>query len=134
MQYDMEELLEQANEVQETLSRSYAVPDEIDEVDLEAGTSYSIPGVLVSAQDRTQSWTRSEWKRRKKARRTLRISTRRQILSMRPRSKSPRFAYGAHDQSPLYSPFKSFYSRRRKSQRLSRLRSVTYAAMTCIYI
>jgi charged multivesicular body protein 5 len=38
MQYDMEELLEQANEVQETLSRSYAVPDEIDEADLEAGT------------------------------------------------------------------------------------------------
>ncbi|KAH9159991.1 vacuolar protein sorting-associated protein 60 [Lactarius sanguifluus] len=36
MQYDMEELLEQANEVQETLSRSYAVPDEIDEADLEA--------------------------------------------------------------------------------------------------
>jgi charged multivesicular body protein 5 len=37
MQYDMEELLEQANEVQESLSRSYAVPDEIDEADLEAG-------------------------------------------------------------------------------------------------
>ena len=37
MQFEMEELLEQANEVQETLSRSYAVPDEIDEVDLAAG-------------------------------------------------------------------------------------------------
>ncbi|KAF8269065.1 vacuolar protein sorting-associated protein 60 [Lactarius quietus] len=36
MQYDMEDLLEQANEVQESLSRSYAVPDEIDEADLEA--------------------------------------------------------------------------------------------------
>ena len=33
----MEELLEQANEVQATLGRSYAVPDEIDEADLEAG-------------------------------------------------------------------------------------------------
>jgi charged multivesicular body protein 5 len=33
----MEDLLEQANEIQETLSRSYAVPDEIDEADLEAG-------------------------------------------------------------------------------------------------
>ena len=43
MQYDMEELLEQANEVQETLSRSYAVPDEIDEADLEAGTSFPTP-------------------------------------------------------------------------------------------
>lgn len=34
--YDMEDLLEQANEIQETLGRSYAVPDEIDEADLEA--------------------------------------------------------------------------------------------------
>ena len=42
MQYDMEELLEQSNEVQESLSRSYAVPDEIDEADLEAG-AYLFP-------------------------------------------------------------------------------------------
>jgi charged multivesicular body protein 5 len=41
MQYDMEELLEQANEVQESLSQSYAVPDEIDEADLEAGACLS---------------------------------------------------------------------------------------------
>jgi len=34
--YDMADLLEQANEIQETLGRSYAVPDEIDEADLEA--------------------------------------------------------------------------------------------------
>ena len=33
----MEDLLEQANEIQDALSRSYAVPDEIDEADLEAG-------------------------------------------------------------------------------------------------
>jgi charged multivesicular body protein 5 len=38
MHYDMEDLLEQANEIQESLGRSYAVPDEIDEADLEAGT------------------------------------------------------------------------------------------------
>jgi len=52
----MEELLEQANEVQETLSRSYAVPDEIDEVDLAAGAPsfYTLP-FLFSAHD---------WKRR----------------------------------------------------------------------
>lgn len=37
MHYDMEDLLEQANEIQESLGRSYAVPDEIDEADLEAG-------------------------------------------------------------------------------------------------
>lgn len=36
MHYDMEDLLEQANEIQESLGRSYAVPDEIDEADLEA--------------------------------------------------------------------------------------------------
>ncbi|GLB34021.1 putative SNF7 family protein [Lyophyllum shimeji] len=36
MHYDMEDLLEQANEIQETLARSYEVPDEIDEADLEA--------------------------------------------------------------------------------------------------
>jgi len=34
--YDMEDLLEQANEVQEMLGRSYAVPDEVDEADLQA--------------------------------------------------------------------------------------------------
>lgn len=32
----MEELLEQANEIQEVMSRSYAVPD-VDEADLQAG-------------------------------------------------------------------------------------------------
>ncbi|KAF9006525.1 Snf7 family [Cyathus striatus] len=34
--YDMEDLLEQANEIQESLGRSYEVPDELDEADLEA--------------------------------------------------------------------------------------------------
>ena len=41
MHYDMEDLLEQANEIQETLGRSYAVPDELDEADLEAGMYYA---------------------------------------------------------------------------------------------
>ena len=36
IQDDMEDMIEQANEVQETLGRSYGVPDEIDEADLEA--------------------------------------------------------------------------------------------------
>ena len=35
----MEDLIEQATEIQETLGRSYAVPDELDEADLEAGMS-----------------------------------------------------------------------------------------------
>jgi len=38
----MEDLLEQANEIQEALGRSYNVPDEIDEADLQAGM-YQIP-------------------------------------------------------------------------------------------
>jgi charged multivesicular body protein 5 len=33
----MEDLMEQANEVQESLGRSYNLPDDIDETDLEAG-------------------------------------------------------------------------------------------------
>jgi charged multivesicular body protein 5 len=36
VQDEMEDLLEQANEVQETLGRSYALGDEVDEDDLEA--------------------------------------------------------------------------------------------------
>lgn len=35
----MEDLIEQANEVQESLGRSYGVPDEVDEEDLQAGGS-----------------------------------------------------------------------------------------------
>lgn len=35
--YDMEDLIEQANEIQESLGRSYGVPDEVDEMDLQAG-------------------------------------------------------------------------------------------------
>lgn len=37
MHFEMEDLLEQANEIQESLAQSYAVPDELDEADLEAG-------------------------------------------------------------------------------------------------
>jgi hypothetical protein len=40
--YDMEDLIEQANEIQESLGRSYGVPEEVDEADLEAGSS-SVP-------------------------------------------------------------------------------------------
>lgn len=39
MHFEMEDLLEQANEIQESLGRSYDVPDELDEADLEAGAS-----------------------------------------------------------------------------------------------
>lgn len=33
----MEQLMEQANEIQETIGRSYGLPDDVDEDDLEAG-------------------------------------------------------------------------------------------------
>lgn len=48
MHYDMEDLLEQANEIQESLGRSYAVPDELDEADLEAGklSASCVPCIL----------------------------------------------------------------------------------------
>ncbi|KAJ2019467.1 Vacuolar protein-sorting-associated protein 60 [Coemansia sp. IMI 209128] len=36
MQYDMEDAMEQANEIQELMGRSYNTPDDIDEQDLEA--------------------------------------------------------------------------------------------------
>lgn len=36
----MEDLIEQANEIQESLGRSYGVPDEVDEADLQAGKLY----------------------------------------------------------------------------------------------
>ncbi|KAI0280054.1 vacuolar protein sorting-associated protein 60 [Russula aff. rugulosa BPL654] len=51
MQYDMEELLEQANEVQESLSRSYAVPDEIDEADLEAGLNAELDALGMEEEE-----------------------------------------------------------------------------------
>jgi charged multivesicular body protein 5 len=33
----MEDLMEQATEIQDSISRTYGLPDEIDEADLEAG-------------------------------------------------------------------------------------------------
>jgi charged multivesicular body protein 5 len=39
MQYEMEDLIEQANEVQESMSRTYNTPEDLDEADLEAGKS-----------------------------------------------------------------------------------------------
>ena len=44
----MEDLLEQANEIQESLGRSYAVPDELDEADLEAGKSKVVGTITLS--------------------------------------------------------------------------------------
>lgn len=41
MQDDMSDMLEQANEIQETLGRNYSLPDDIDEADLEAGVSFA---------------------------------------------------------------------------------------------
>lgn len=43
----MEDMIEQANEIQESLGRSYAVPDELDEADLEAGEPSIAPAQLT---------------------------------------------------------------------------------------
>ncbi|KAI0298924.1 Snf7 family [Russula brevipes] len=52
MQYDMEELLEQSNEVQESLSRSYAVPDEIDDAELAA----ELDALALEGEDEEESY------------------------------------------------------------------------------
>jgi charged multivesicular body protein 5 len=44
----MEDLLEQTNEIQEVIGRSYEVPDEVDEADLEAGEYGGILAVIYS--------------------------------------------------------------------------------------
>lgn len=50
MHYDMEDLMEQANEVQESMSRTYGVPDEVDEADLEAGERVSLGHVSMARE------------------------------------------------------------------------------------
>lgn len=49
----MEDLIEQANDIQESLGRSYGVPDEVDEADLQAGefSFFSGYGVLKPTHD-----------------------------------------------------------------------------------
>ena len=66
MHYDMEDLLEQANEIQETLGRSYAVPDELDEADLQAGMS-SRQKLSRLLRKPLQNWTRLNSKPKMKA-------------------------------------------------------------------
>ena len=68
--YEMEDLLEQANEIQESLGRSYAVPDELDEADLQAGALLVCLYLHVSSFVSRQSWTHWSSRRRK---RVLRI-------------------------------------------------------------
>lgn len=55
MQDDMQELLEQANEIQVSLSRSYAVPDDISEDELEAGTFLLLSTILPNEIDDSTS-------------------------------------------------------------------------------
>jgi hypothetical protein len=71
--YDMEDMLEQANEIQESLGRSYAVPDEIDEADLEAGMFLRISSYDKEHLFPPQNLMPSRWRRRKKAHHILLI-------------------------------------------------------------
>jgi len=68
----MEDLLEQANEIQESLGRSYAVPDELDEADLEAGKSESVFAITLSTK-LVQNLMLLPSKRKKRGPRTWRI-------------------------------------------------------------
>jgi len=71
MHYDMEDLIEQANEVQESMSRTYGVPDEVDEADLEAGKlhpSFPHPHIALLRADISllsliNDRTRCSWRR-----------------------------------------------------------------------
>ena len=65
----MEDLLEQANEIQESLGRSYAVPDELDEADLEAGKSKTAPEITLFTKPAQNSMLSPS----KKKKRDLRI-------------------------------------------------------------
>lgn len=59
----MQELLEQANEIQESLSRSYAVPEDISEDDLKAGTlrvSMVLLNETLELHPPTQNWMHSK--------------------------------------------------------------------------
>jgi hypothetical protein len=89
----MEDLLEQANEIQESLGRSYAVPDELDEADLEAGKSKTITTIALSAK-LFQNSMLSPWKRKRRDPRTSQISTKHLISSTSLQSKLPRYVPG----------------------------------------
>ncbi|KAF8517863.1 hypothetical protein JB92DRAFT_2156673 [Gautieria morchelliformis] len=54
--YDMEDLLEQANEIQESLGRSYNVPDEIDEADLEAASLSELDALQLEEEEEGTSY------------------------------------------------------------------------------
>lgn len=73
--YEMEDLLEQANEIQESLGRSYAVPDELDEADLQAGTQYLGLSSVKSNNER-QNWMHWNSMQKKKVRHIWLISIR----------------------------------------------------------
>ena len=91
--YEMEDLLEQANEIQESLGRSYAVPDELDEADLEAGKPRTVT-VIVLFAELVQNSMLSPSKRKKRDPHTWQISTRHPISSTSPQSKFPRYVLG----------------------------------------
>jgi hypothetical protein len=79
MHYDMEDLLEQANDIQESLGRSYGVPDELDEADLEAGKYFRYQYSQIVTP--FQSWQRWNWMSRKTVHHTSPILTEFQISS-----------------------------------------------------
>ena len=92
MHYDMEDLLEQANEIQESLGRSYAVPDELDEADLEAGKLLS-PCYIPCYSKFLQSLTHCNSRKRRKELHILRTLTRSQTLWTNHQSSSTKYVF-----------------------------------------
>lgn len=92
MQYDMEDLIEQANEVQESMSRSYGVPDELDEADLDAGASdgRSNAPILADSWRPPQNSTRSGTTLPRRSRGSRLTSARTRRASCPISSTSPR--------------------------------------------
>lgn len=58
IQDEMEELMEQSNALQETLSRSYAMPDDIDETELEAELEALYVYLCANREARMSPWSR----------------------------------------------------------------------------
>lgn len=99
MHFDMEELLEQANEIQESLGRSYAVPDELDEADLEAG-KFFLSGASCHLTP-LQSLTHCNSRKRRKGPHIFRTSTRSQTFWTNHQSSSAKYVFHDGDDNLL---------------------------------
>lgn len=91
MHDEMADLMESAAEVQESMSRTYGVPDELDEADLEAGTwppYSSLAALELTLLQSSTRWARTFTRTTLRSRRTCH-QTRRRCLTLSTRRPSP---------------------------------------------